>query len=89
MSSQTTKSIKSRRGVVLKNVMDKTVVVETVRRMRHAKYGKFVKRRLRYKAHDPQNVCSVGDVVLVNECRPISKSKRWVVREIVQKAVDL
>ena len=90
MTSETAKkTVKTRRGVVLKNKMDKTVVIETIRRFRHAKYGKFVKRRLHFKAHDPDNACGVGDLVLVTECRPLSKTKRWVVREIVQKAVEL
>lgn len=77
---------KTRQGVVLKNKMDKTVVVEVVRRFRHRKYGKFIKRRIRYKAHDPQNSCGVGDVVLLEETRPLSKTKRWRVLEIVQKS---
>ena len=80
---------KTRQGVVLKNKMDKTVVVEVVRRFRHKKYGKFIKRRIRYKAHDAENSCNVGDTVLLEETRPLSKSKRWRVREIVERAADL
>lgn len=79
-------SVKTRSGVVLKNAMDKTVVVEVVRRFRHAKYPKFVKRRARYKAHDADNSCSVGDEVRLEETRPMSKTKRWRVAEIVKKA---
>lgn len=83
------KTVKTRRGVVTKDKMDKTVVVEVTRRVRHPKYKKFLKRRVRYKAHDEQNECKVGDVVQIEECRPLSKEKRWMVKEIVEKAVDL
>ena len=82
-------SKKTRQGVVLKNKMDKTVVVEVTRRYRHAKYGKFLKRRIRYKAHDADNSCDVGDTVLIEETRPLSKSKRWRVKEIVQKTTGV
>ena len=77
---------KTRQGVVLKNKMDKTVVVEVVRRFRHPKYPKFVKRRIRYRAHDAENACNVGDTVLLVETRPLSKTKRWKVKEIVKRA---
>ena len=86
MSSEAKKSARERQGVVLKNKMDKTVVVEVVRRFRHPKYPKFVKRRIRYKAHDAENTCNVGDVVLLQETRPLSKDKRWRVKEIVKRA---
>ncbi len=79
-------SVKTRSGVVLKNQMNKTVVVEVVRRFRHPKYPKFVKRRLRYQAHDADNSCNVGDEVRLEETRPMSKLKRWRVVEIVKKA---
>jgi len=79
-------SAKTRQGVVLRNKMDKTVVVEVTRRVRHATYGKYVKRQKRYTAHDGQNVCGVGDLVLLEETRPLSKTKRWLVKEILQKA---
>ena len=77
---------KTRQGVVLKNKMDKTVVVEVVRRFRHPKYPKFIKRRMRYRAHDADNGCNVGDTVLLGETRPISKTKRWKVKEILKRA---
>lgn len=88
-SPERAKSVKTRRGVVTKNKMDKTVVVEVTRRVRHPKYQKFLKRRERYKAHDEQNECRVGDVVLLEECRPLSKEKRWTVKTIVEKAVEV
>ena len=80
-----TPSKRTRRALVTSDKMDKTVVVEVVRRFRHAKYKKFVKRRLRYSAHDPDNSCSVGDVVTIEETRPLSKSKRWRVSNIIEK----
>jgi len=89
MSEATAKSVKTRQGVVLRNKMDKTVVVEVVRRFRHRKYGKFVKRRIRYKAHDADNSCNVGDLVLLKETRPLSKEKRWRVAEIIERAPNV
>jgi small subunit ribosomal protein S17 len=86
-SSPTT--IKTRTGVVLKNKMQKTVVVEVVRRYQHHKYAKMLKRRVRYKAHDPENKCNVGDVVIIEETRPMSKTKRWRVKEITQQATGV
>lgn len=79
-----TKVMKTRRGVVVSNKMDKTVVVEVVRRFRHGKYAKFLKRRMRYKAHDEGNRCNIGDTVVLEETRPMSKTKHWRVKEIVQ-----
>lgn len=84
-----TSTRKIRQGVVATNKMNKTVVVEIYRRLRHPKYPKFVKRRLRYKAHDPDNRCNVGDLVLIEETGPMSKTKRWRVREIVQRAAGV
>ncbi|MEZ0310251.1 MAG: 30S ribosomal protein S17 [Myxococcota bacterium] len=80
------KSIKTRRGVVLSNKMDKTVVVEISRRYQHPKYGKFLKQRIRHKAHDADNKCNIGDIVVIEETRPLSKDKRWRVIEIAVAA---
>ncbi len=80
------KSIKTRRGVVLSNKMDKTVVVEISRRYQHPKYGKFLKHRIRHKAHDADNKCNIGDIVVIEETRPLSKDKRWRVIEIAVAA---
>ena len=79
-------SKRTRRAVVTSNKMDKTVVVEVVRKFRHPKYKKFVKRRLRYSAHDPENTCQIGDVVTIEETRPLSKSKRWRVSQVLERA---
>ena len=79
-------SKRTRRAVVTSNKMDKTVIVEVVRRFRHPKYKKFVKRRLRYSAHDAENACNIGDVVTIEETRPLSKSKRWRVSQVIERA---
>ncbi len=79
-----TASLRRRHGVGLKNSMQKTVVVEVVRRFKHRKYSKSLKRRVRYTAHDERNACNVGDTVILEETRPMSRSKRWRVKEIVQ-----
>ena len=71
-------------GTVTSDKMDKTVVVEVERRVRHAKYGKFVTRRMKYKAHDEQNACNIGDTVRIVETRPLSKDKRWRVAETLE-----
>ena len=66
-------------GVVVSDAGDKTIVVRVERRVKHALYKKFIRRSKRYHAHDPENVHSVGDVVRIQECRPISKRKSWEV----------
>jgi len=77
---------KTRVGTVMSNKMDKTVVVMVERLIQDTKYRKHVRRRNTFKAHDPQNACSVGDHVLIEESRPISKQKRWLVVKILEKA---
>lgn len=84
--TEKTKKVRERRGVVVKDRMDKTVVVEVTRKVRHPKYQKFVTRRARYKAHDAENACKVGDLVVMEETRPLSKTKRWRIKEIAEKA---
>lgn len=76
-------------GRVYKDKMNKTVVVEVWRRVQDTTYKKIVTRRARYKAHDEQNECKVGDLVEIRESRPISHDKRWVVTRIVEKAVEV
>jgi small subunit ribosomal protein S17 len=70
---------------VLSNRMDKTVVVQVERRKRHRLYGKVITTRRKFKAHDAENACQVGDLVKVVESRPLSKEKRWVVAEILDR----
>jgi small subunit ribosomal protein S17 len=78
---------KTRVGSVVSNKMDKSVVVQVERRVRHKFYGKFIRRRSRYMADDPGNICNIGDRVVIEECRPLSKRKRWRVRSVVEQAV--
>lgn len=82
-------SKKVRTGTVISNKMQKTVIVEVTRRVRHGKYMKFIKRRLRYAAHDAESKCQVGDTVTIEETRPMSKTKRWRVLEIVQRGTGV
>ena len=77
---------KTRVGVVSSDKMDKTVVVSIKDKVRHPLYGKIINRTVKYKAHDEENTCGVGDTVKVMETRPLSKDKRWRVVEIVEKA---
>lgn len=78
---------KERRGVVVSNRMDKTVVVSVERIVLHPKYKKYLKRRTRVKAHDERNECRVGDQVVIVESRPLSRDKRWRVSKILERAV--
>ncbi len=78
-------SRKTRVGTVVSNKMDKTVVVSVERLIHHHQYRKFVRRRNKFKAHDAQNACQIGDRVLIEESRPLSKDKRWVVVEVIEK----
>lgn len=77
---------KTRVGIVSSDKMDKTVVVTIKDKVRHPLYGKIINRTVKYKAHDEENTCGVGDKVLIMETRPMSKDKRWRVVEIIEKA---
>ena len=77
---------KTRVGIVTSDKMDKTVVVTIKNRVRHPLYNKIVNDTVKYKAHDENNECGVGDKVLIMECRPYSKDKRWRGVEIIEKA---
>jgi small subunit ribosomal protein S17 len=79
-------SRKVREGLVVSDKMDKTVVVAVEDRVKHALYGKVMRRTSKLKAHDEQNACGVGDRVLLMETRPLSATKRWRVVEILEKA---
>jgi small subunit ribosomal protein S17 len=82
MTTERTKR-KSRVGEVVSNKMDKTIVVKIERKMLHPVFKKFVKRTKKYVAHDQDNKCSIGDLVQIEETRPMSKTKRWKVVSIV------
>lgn len=71
-------------GVVVSDKMDKTVVVKVTRRFEHPEYKKHIEKTKKYHAHDENNSCKVGDIVLIEETRPLSKTKRWRVVEILQ-----
>lgn len=77
---------KTRTGVVVSDKMDKTVVVAISTKVRHPLYVKMVNRTRKFKAHDEENQCGIGDTVRIMETRPISKDKRWRVVEIIEKA---
>ena len=77
---------KSRQGYVVSDKMDKTVVVQVEDRVKHALYGKVLRKSKRVKAHDEQNSCGVGDLVRIAETRPLSADKNWRIVEIIEKA---
>ncbi|HBB35758.1 MAG TPA: 30S ribosomal protein S17 [Cyanobacteria bacterium UBA8803] len=81
-------AVKERVGMVVSDKMNKTVVVAVENRSPHPKYGKIVVRTKRYKAHDEENKCKEGDRVRIQETRPLSKTKRWIVAEILNQASD-
>ena len=74
-------------GLVASDKMDQTVVVEVTRQVMHPMYHKYIKRRKRYHAHDAANECNTGDRVVIEECRPLSKLKRWRVTQILERAI--
>jgi len=74
-------------GTVVSDKMNKTVVVQTERLVKHRLYDKYIRRRAKFSAHDAENSCRIGDKVLITESRPLSKTKRWQVSQILEKAV--
>ena len=78
--------IRTVQGRVVSNKMDKTITVMIERTVKHPIYGKFIKRSTKLHAHDEANVCNEGDLVTVTECRPLSKSKTWMLVDVVEKA---
>ncbi len=87
MSTETETVKRSQVGRVVSDKMDKTVTVLLERKVKHALYGKYIKRSTKVKAHDEENTCAEGDMVRIEECRPLSKSKSWRVVEVVERAV--
>lgn len=90
MEATTTNTIqrnlrKIRVGVVSSNKMDKTITVNVERKVKHPLYGKFLKKTTKFHAHDENNECSIGDTVKIMEARPMSKTKRWRLVEVVEK----
>jgi small subunit ribosomal protein S17 len=76
---------KTRIGIVTSNKMEKTITVAVERKVKHPIYGKFVKKTTSFHAHDDKNECSIGDTVRIMETRPLSKTKRWRLDEIIEK----
>ena len=81
------KTRKTRQGSVVSNGMDKSIVIMVERKVKHKLYGKYIRKRIKYMAHDESNACNVGDTVLIEECRPLSKNKRRRVLSILERAV--
>ena len=77
---------KTKVGVVTSNKMDKSITISVQRRLRHPMYGKFVKKSTKFMAHDEKNECNEGDTVRIMETRPLSKSKRWRLVEVIERA---
>lgn len=77
---------KERIGVVTSNKMEKSIVISVERKVKHEKYGKFVKKTTKFVAHDEKNECNIGDTVRIMETRPLSKNKCWRLVEIVERA---
>jgi small subunit ribosomal protein S17 len=73
-------------GRVVSNKMDKTIVVKVERNVRHPLYGKVVRRTAKMHAHDPDNSCNIGDMVMISESRPLSKTKSWMLEKVLEEA---
>ncbi len=84
--SEQTSSNRTLQGRVVSDKMDKSITVLVERRVKHPIYGKFVRRSTKVHAHDEANECGIGDVVVVEQCRPLSKSKTWRLVKVVEKA---
>jgi len=80
------KTRKEKTGVVVSNKMEKSIIVSVERRVKHPKYGKFVKLTSKFHAHDERNECNIGDTVSIMETRPLSKTKNWRLIQIVERA---
>ena len=89
MSEAQTEVQRSLTGRVTSDKMDKTVTVTVERRVRHPLYGKIIKRSSKFHVHDEANECNVNDVVMIEQCRPVSKSKSWRLIKVVEKASQI
>ncbi len=86
MSTIERKNRKTRIGLVTSNKMEKTITVAVERKVKHPFYGKFLKKTTKFHAHDETNQCGIGDTVRIMETRPLSKTKRWRLVEVIEKA---
>jgi small subunit ribosomal protein S17 len=84
--TEESKTKRSVTGKVISNKMDKTITVMVERKVKHPVYGKYIKRSTKLHAHDASNECNEGDLVTVVACRPLSKSKKWMLENIVERA---
>jgi small subunit ribosomal protein S17 len=89
MSEAAAKKSRTLSGRVVSDKMDKTVTVLVERKVTHPLYGKIVRRSRKFHAHDETNQCHTGDIVMIEECRPLSKTKSWRVTQLVQKATTI
>ena len=78
---------KTKTGIVVSDKMDKSIVVLTERKYKHKLYGKFLRENKKYMAHDPSGEANMGDRVMIEECRPLSKNKRWRMLKVIEKAL--
>lgn len=83
------KSVRKVTGKVVSDKMDKTITVLVERRVKHALYGKYLTRSTKLHAHDEKNECKIGDIVAISESRPLSKTKTWMLQEIVERAAEV
>lgn len=86
MSEQTDKKLRTVTGKVVSSKMDKTVAVMVERKVKHPLYGKYMRRSTKFMAHDAENTCNEGDLVMIAECRPISKNKSWRLVEVLERS---
>ena len=86
--NSTAKVERSVTGEVVSNKMDKSIVVMGERKVRHPLYGKYIRRSTKYHAHDENNECNIGDIVMIKECRPLSKTKSWTLIKVVEKGAS-
>ena len=86
MNTEQTASGRTVVGKVISNMMDKTIVVEIERKVKHPLYGKYIRRSTKLFAHDAENTCKMGDTVLIQMCRPLSKKKSWKLLQILDQA---
>jgi small subunit ribosomal protein S17 len=77
---------KEKTGIVVSNKMNKSIVVTVERKVKHPKYGKFIKKTSSFMAHDENNECGIGDLVTIAETRPLSKNKNWRLKQVLEKA---
>ena len=87
--TETKKVSRTATGTVVSNRMDKTITVLVERRVQHPVYGKIIRRSSKIHAHDEENACGIGDTVTVSECRPLSKTKTWMLQSIDEKAREV